>query len=436
MAQLKIESRMRSFNPDAEETYYRRYNSDGDLVEERITSAEVDYASGKYTRISKDNGRTWSEWETKFDDNTAGRRGRVPGSPHGDELLDNVCFQFVHEQSGCMVGSGSHMYYLNGHDVGYFAMWEKGEDNFRTHAYFTFKRPNGEVVRRMFEFEEGGADYDPEKYRDPAYIDKNRALAEGVRVLPDGDLCIGLWVTMTLCCKLAGVDVNNYFPSCPNLQFGLIYARGHWNPEKEDYEFTYSNPIMLSDVQSSRGMMEPALEVLPNGRWLVVFRGSNMCSEVWNTRISPSAPGFKWYTYSDDGGKTFAPAMPWHFDTREVVYSPASTSSFFRSKKNGKLYWIGNIIDEPWRVHSNNPRWPLQICEVNEEHGYLIKDTLTVIETVRDGQTGIELSNFGLLEDRETQDLHMSITKINFNDQYQEEGNWYSEAWEYVIHFE
>ncbi len=436
MAQLKIESRMRSFNPDAEETYYRRYNNDGDLTEERITSAEVDYASGKATRISKDNGRTWSEWETKFDDKTGGRRGKIPGSPHGDELLDNVWFQFVHEQSGCTVGSGSHMYYLNGHDVGYFDMWEKGEDNFRTHAYFTFKRQSGEVVRRMFEFEEGGADYDPEKYRDPAYIDKNRALAEPIKLLPDGDLCIGLWVTMTLCCKLAGVDVNNYFPSCPNLQFGLIYARGHWNPEKEDYEFTYSNPIMLPDVLSSRGMMEPALEVLPNGRWLVVFRGSNHISDVWNTRISPVAPGFKWYTYSDDGGKTFAPPMPWHFDTREVVYSPASTSSFFRSGKNGKLYWIGNVIEEPWRVNSNDPRWPLQICEVNEEYGYLIKDTLTVIETVRDGQTSIELSNFGLLEDRETLDLHMSITKINFNGKYQEQGNWYSEAWEYVIHFD
>ncbi len=436
MAQLKITSNMRSFNPTAEETYYREYNKDGDLVEQRILSAEVDYASGMFTRVSKDNGRTWSEWETKFKDETDNRHGKVEGSPDGDELLGGVSPGIYHEASGCRIGAGSTMYYLKGHHVGYFAMWEKGEDNFRTHAYFAFERPDGEVVRRMFEFEEGGADYDPAKYRDPAFIDKNRALAGGITMLSDGDFAVELWVEMNLCCKMAGVDVNTFFPSCPELQFGLVYARGHWNPEREDFEFTYSAPIMLSDLQSSRGMMEPALEILPSGRWLVVFRGSNMSYDVWHTRISPCAPSFKWYTYSDDGGRTFAPPMPWHFDTREVVYSPASMGRFFRSKKNGKLYWMGNIIHEPWRIDGNDPRDILQICQVNEEYGHLIKDTLTVIDGLRDGQTGVELSNFGLLEDKETLDLHMTITKINFNGKIQEDGNWYSEAWEYTVTFD
>ncbi len=433
MAQLKITSRMRSSNAEAEETFYRSYNADGDLVEQRILASEADYARGKFTRISKDNGRTWGKWETQFDDKATGRRGAVPGSPYGDEILDNVEFKCFHEASGCTLGSGSTMYYLNGHNVGYFAMWEKGEDNFRTHAYFTFKRPSGEIVRRMFEFEEGGADYDPENPRNPAFIDKNRALAGNIKLLPDGDFAVELWLTMTLCCKIAGVDVITYFPSCPNLQFGLVYARGHWNPDKEDFDFTYSAPIMLSDAESSRGMMEPALEILPSGRWLVVFRGSNMSYDVWNTRINPCAPSFKWYTYSDDGGKTFVPSMPWHFDTREVVYSPASISHFFRAKKNGKLYWIGNVIDEPWRIDGNDPRWPLQICEVDEKYGHLIKDTLTVIDTLRDGQTNVELSNFGLLEDKETLDLYLTITKINFNGTIQEKGEWYSEAWEYLV---
>jgi len=83
--------------------------------------------------------------------------------------------------------------------------------------------------------------------------------------------------------------------------------------------------------------------------------------------------------------------------------------------------------------HGNNPRWPLQICEVNEEYGYLIRDTLTVIETIRDGQTSVELSNYNLLENRETLDLELRITKININGETQENGKWYSEAWEYNI---
>jgi hypothetical protein len=109
--------------------------------------------------------------------------------------------------------------------------------------------------------------------------------------------------------------------------------------------------------------------------------------------------------------------------------------TFFRSKKNGKLYWIGNIIDEPWRIHANDPRHVLQICQVDDTYGHLIKDTLTVIDTVREGQTDVELSNFALFENKETLELEVRVTKINFDGKRQEEGYLYSEAWEYYISF-
>jgi len=441
MYKIHVSAKMRSNSATCEEKFHREYLSDGTLLETKEIIYENDYCNGTYKRQSPDNGRTWSEWETVFEDTEDKRHGAVPGSEYGDEylcnpFLSNSVDEVYHPQSGCTVGVDGTFYYLNGHNKGYFDMWKKGEDNVRHHAYFKFTRPDGTKVRRMFEFEEGGADYDPANPRNPAFIDKNRVIGESVRILPDGDVCVELWPTMTLCCKIAGVDVNTFFPSCPNLQSGLIYARGHWNPDTQDFVFTYSNPIMLSDLQSSRGMMEPRLAILPGGRWLVVFRGSNLCHKPWNTRISPAAPGFKWYTYSDDGGKTFAPPQPWHFDTREVVYSPASISDFFRSGKNGKLYWIGNIIDEPWRVQGNNPRWPLQICQVDETHGYLLKDTLTVIDTVRDGQTSVDLTNFNIVENPETLALELRLSKVNFNGERQEENAWYSEAWEYIITFE
>lgn len=441
MGTINVTGRMRSCNYEMEERYYRSYDKDGILTEKLEFSKESDYFDGRYKRISKDKGKTWSEWETVFLDSKEARHGAVPGSKEGDEFLCNPfhagrTVSTYHEQSGCLLSFNSTFYYLRGHNVGYFDMWDKGEDNVRHHAYFTYKRPDGTEVTKMFEFEEGGADYDPENPRNPAFLDKNRVIVESITLLPDGDICVELWPTMTLCCKLAGVDVNTFFPSCPNLQFGLIYARGHWNPETEDFEFTYSTPIMVNDLQSSRGMMEPRLTILPNGRWLVVFRGSNLVHEPWNTRISPAAPGFKWYTYSDDGGKTFVPPMPWYFDTREVVYSSATISDFFRSRKNGKLYWIGNIIEEPWRVQGNHPRWPLQICQVNEEHGYLMKDTLTVIDTIRDDQTSVDLTNFNLLEDPDTFELELRLTKIGIKRENREEEEWYTEAWEYTITFE
>ncbi len=440
MAQLKITSRMREAFPDREVDFQRGYNAKGELTETRLTMTETDYFSGAWTRVSPDNGKTWGEWVKQFEDEGGKRRNALPDNEFGDEWEDNSDYSDAkasyHEPSGCYVCFGTDFYLMNGRK-GYHAYWEKGEHSFRGHTYYSFKRPDGTIVKRMFEFEEGGAFFDPKNTRNPAFLDKNLAGIAQTLLLPDGDYLCVLTVNMRLCCKLAGVDVNTYFPSCPDLHVGEVMARLHWNPEKEDFEVTYSNPVMVSDVQSSRGLTEPVLITLKSGRMLLVCRGSNcMEEEAWHTRTNPATPGFKWHAWSDDEGRTFTPAMPWYFDTREVVYSAGSMFSFFRSKKNGRLYWIGNIIHEPWKIDGNDPRNILQICEVDETYGYLIKDTLTVIDTIRDGQTDVELSNFGLLENRETLELEVRCTKIDFNGDRQEAGQLYSEAWEYFISFE
>ena len=436
MGKIRIESRLRAINPDKEESFSRRYAGDGTLIETRITCSECDYFDGCWERESHDNGRTWGEWQKIYSDED-GRRGRVPGSAEGDEyLVDGLEPTLYDPASGCMVGIGNDAYFIKGHDIGYFDYWEKGEDNMRTHAYFVLKRPDGTVERRMFEFEEGGADYDPENPRNPAFLDKNRASVTSLSILPDGDLRFLVYPTVRLCCKMAGIDVNGFFPSCPDFQVGFLYTRAHWNPEKQDYEFTYSNPIMLSDLQSSRSGTEPCITALEGGRIMIVFRGSNWVTEAWHSRIDPAAPGFKWYVISEDGGRTFCPPMPMHYDTREVVYSAANVCHLFRSSKTGKTYLIANLTDEPWKIDGNSPRYPLHICELHPRYGYLLKDTLTVIDTVRDGQTYVELSNFSLLENRETLDLELRMTKCNFNGGLQEEGDWYTEAWEYTIHFD
>jgi len=439
MAKLHIESRMREANPDAEVAFYRSYDNDGNLIESRYVSTETDYYSAGSQRVSADNGKTWSEWVTTFEDKGGERRDAIPGNEFGDEYCGGACYSegssVLDENSGCRISVSTSCYQMNGRK-GYYEYWDEGKDTMRFHAYYGFKRPDGSVVTRMFEFEEGGEDYDPADSRKPAFLDKNGALATEIYILPDGTPAALLWVQVTLCCKLAGVDVNTFFPSCHKLHRGFILARFLWNAEKNDYDIHYSNPIMLSDVHSARCAMEAQMMVLNNGRLLMVFRASNAVQETWNTRVSPYAPNFKWYTYSDDNGRTFVPPMPWHFDTREVVYSSASMFRFFRSKKNGKLYWIGNYVEETWRLDGNDPRWPLQICQVDETYGHLIKDTLTVIDTLRDGQTEVELSNFGLLENRETLDLEISLTKIDFNGELQSDGHLYSEAWEYIIHFD
>jgi hypothetical protein len=49
MAQLKITSRMRSSCPDAEESFCRHYDADGNLIEEKNVTKEVDCFGGYFT---------------------------------------------------------------------------------------------------------------------------------------------------------------------------------------------------------------------------------------------------------------------------------------------------------------------------------------------------------------------------------------------------
>ena len=76
------------------------------------------------------------------------------------------------------------------------------------------------------------------------------------------------------------------------------------------------------------------------------------------------------------------------------------------------------------------------IHRVYEESGALKKDTVTIIDTVRDGQTAVELSNASLMENRDTLELEVRMTKESFNGNRFEDGCLYSEAWEYHIRFD
>ena len=195
---------------------------------------------------------------------------------------------------------------------------------------------------------------------------------------------------------------------------------------------SFSNPVILSDLQSSRGIDEPMIAELTSGRILLVMRGSNIRYTCWNTRIEEGTPSFKWYAYSDDGGKTFTEAQPWHFDDGEVVYSSATLSRFVRLEKNGKLYWIGNITGH--KVYGNFPRFPLNIAQVNEQTGTLIKSTLTTIDTRREGETEyVQLSNYWYLEDRETGVLEIFLHKVG---QFEALNPFYGEGWRYELTFE
>src|SRR6266542_5393530 len=65
-------------------------------------------------------------------------------------------------------------------------------------------------------------------------------------------------------------------------------------------------------------------------------------------------PGRRWMSLSKDGGRKWSAVSDLRYDTGEHLYAPATLAKFIRSRKTGKLYWIGNISREP--AKGNLPR--------------------------------------------------------------------------------
>ena len=130
-----------------------------------------------------------------------------------------------------------------------------------------------------------------------------------------------------------------------------------------------------------------------------------------NKHLDPTKyPGRKWISISKDGGKKWSQVSDLRFDTGEQFYSPSAFSKMIRSSKTNKLYWIGNISDTPPK--GNAPRYPLVIAEIDEVNNALRKDTLTTIDARGPSDTAaLQLSNFSLLEDRETKQLEIYLTR-------------------------
>ena len=165
--------------------------------------------------------------------------------------------------------------------------------------------------------------------------------------------------------------------------------------------------IVKGDPQvSTRGLVELDLSELANGNLLLIMRGSN-------AGLGPmKCPGRKWFSVSRDGGLTWDEVRDMRYDTGEQFYSPASISKTIRSSKTGKLYWVGNITDVP--PDGNSPRYPFQIVEIHEDGPSFKKDTLTVIDdrVLKRDSEHLQLSNFSLLEDRETHEMEAYLTRL------------------------
>ncbi len=391
-------------------------------VEVRSVTSESDYENEIYVRYSEDNGKTWTNWTDTYREVYRARGGM--------ELLwskpEGGVYNPVHDH---YVALNMQRLFLEDHRESYRKYWGEAEKTFTDHSFIWVSKDLKEWEWQQVKYEDG-SDFSEDDWACEDYVGFNEAYAGcNLEVLENGDIIFSVSANVIKCCRILGIDFNDVFPSCPQIMHGLIVFRGRWNEAEGKYDLAQSKPVVISDLKSSRGVDEPAIIALKSGRIIVVFRGSNVMSKGWRTRMQKGTPSHKWYTFSDNGGKTFAEPVPWHYNNGEVFYSPASISHFLRSTKNGKAYWFGNITGP--EAYGNGPRYPLVMAEVDEETGFLKKETYTVIDD-RDPKTeseALQLSNFGLLEDRETKRIELYLTKLGA---YMED-RWRGDAYRYII---
>jgi len=163
-----------------------------------------------------------------------------------------------------------------------------------------------------------------------------------------------------------------------------------------------SGPISGDPKRSTRGMDEPTIEQLKDGRLVLVLRGSN--SSI------ATLPGYRWVSYSDDGGLRWSKPQPWTFSNGTPFFSPSACSQLLRHS-NGKLYWLGHITATNPR--GNRPRYPLYVAEVAEDSGTPVADKLIKVDDRQPGDDEtLMIYSIYAREDRQTNEIAIHASRI------------------------
>lgn len=163
-----------------------------------------------------------------------------------------------------------------------------------------------------------------------------------------------------------------------------------------------SSKVVIEPDVSTRGACEGAIAEMPDGRFLIVMRGSNAGNL--------SLPGHKWYSISVDGCRTWSKVRPWGYNDGTLFYSPSSYSTILKHT-NGKYYWVGNICSA--NPEGNGPDYPLLIGEIDQNTCLLCRDSMLEIDTYRrDDPYPVHLRNFSLYEERTTGDIILRMCRL------------------------
>jgi hypothetical protein len=336
---------------------------------------------------SADNGRTWTAFQSKPDYDSGLRKGFRRGvypvfvDPVEDRLVTLVLSLDVPDLDPNIVEPpiGENEYYLR---------YRVSTDGGKTYLFDERVRQSG--------------DYDDRHPLDDVWLGKNGYYLGDVGCIPirtRGDK-----ILVPIQVPLLGADGKL---SLPGGGFTHQYTRiliGTWT-DGHKLRWELSDKIVGDPDRTSRGLFEPTLAELPDGRIVCVMRGSNGGARDLDCKW----PAYKWYSVSSDGGRTWSSAEPFKYSDGSEFHSPSAMSQLLRHS-NGRLYWLGNLSEK--NCCANNPRYPLVIAEVDQKQLGLIKATVLALDTLHDDdKEGLNLSHWLAYEDRETAEIRVPMRR-------------------------
>jgi len=373
---------------------HARYIGAGLRREERVSfERHDDWRVDYQARASDDNGRSWSEW--------APITGEFPSTDgfSMEEMPFACCYDPVSGRSLQMlfqrIAVGKGMEAIE-------RFWETGEQTFFDHNFWQVsaddERSWGEP--RLLRYE-AGPDFDPERRGDAVFLRRN---------LMYGSYSVVPTRQGTVVYPAAEVPMEITDRGQKEKVRGMLCFIGRWGPQEQTYDWGISEPIRVPLRVSGRGLEEPTIAELRDGRLLLVIRGStHMMPGDWKGKVENG--GHKWMSLSADGGRTWSPVTDLRYDTGEPFYSPGAYAMLLRHQQSGRLLCFLNISPSP--TSGDRPRYPLYLAEVDESVPAIKKETLTVVEDRHPTDTpDIQFSNFSLLEDRETGDVELYMTRF------------------------
>jgi len=362
---------------------------------ERLTyEIESDYCESLAVRQSQDNGASFSEFETFSQTNPK------QGGFEREDLWFAVCHDPLRDHD--VRFDFQRLFRGTGPEA--LAAHFQGKEALFDHGLYCISRERGRTFSapRLLKFEEGD-DFDESDWGRTGYLTKNQMYGGYTAIVTRAGKLV-----YPFCVEEKVKTGTGEQTTC-----AVRCMIGTWDEPAADYRWEISSAVAVPLEWSGRGLMEPTIAELTDGRLAMGLRGSTAMWKAYDPegRITVTEPGRHWLAVSEDGGYRWGPVRDWRYADGEQFYSPSTFSRLLRHS-NGTLYWIGNICPEP--PEGNMPRHPLVIAEVDERGPGLVKESVTVIDTKGEDEQvekRFQLSNFSILENTETGAIELYLTR-------------------------